>query len=166
MRKLGLKINTMDGSVTDLADSPLELPEIVCGDHVLFCCQFLEALASTVSNMDLSGADALILTIKEDRLLTDTTELTSQSDYNQGEYPAYEALATGKVTWLVTFNTAALISALGSAESLDVWCEFTLCDKGRKQTLGQTQLTIVPNLYDGTIPASTPTPTPTPTPAP
>lgn len=166
MRKLGLKIDTTRGGITDLADSTVELPQIVYGDHVLFVCSFLESLSSTQTAMNLDGADGLFVTVKKDRLQSDGTILTSQSDYSQSEYAAYEDLTTGKATFVMRFDTAAILSALGSAAYVDVWCEFTLCDMGRRQTLGQLQLRILPCLYEGTCTAPTPTPTPTPTAAP
>lgn len=162
MRKLGFIVETTGGLVTDLAGSPVELPQIAFGDVIAVIGHFREALGATITDMDLSGATALRCHVKKDRLTADTDTLTFQDSYNGGNVPAWENLATGKVCWLVNFGATALSTELGTAESVDLWLEFSYLDGTGTipQTLAQIQIRLVPQIDTGaagTPPPSTPT---------
>lgn len=158
MRKLGFIVDTTSGRYTDLAGSPVELPEVAIGDTVLLIGHFREALAANLSDLDLTGATALRAHVKKDRLASDTTTLTFQDSYNDGNAAAWESLADGKVTWLVSFATAALTSALGAAAYVDIWLEFSWLDATGTipQTLAQIPIRLVPQIDTGA--AGTPPP--------
>ena len=162
MRKIGFIVDTTSGRYTDLAGSPVELPEVAIGDTVLCIGHFREALAANLSDLDLTGATALRAHVKKDRLASDVTTLTFQDAYNGGNATAWESLATGKVTWLVSFATAALTSALGTAAFVDIWLEFSWLDAtgAVPQTLAQIPIRLVPQIDTGaagTPPPSAPT---------
>lgn len=162
MRKLGFIVDTTSGRYTDLAGSPVELPEVAFGDTVLLIGHFREALAANLSDLDLTGATALRAHVKKDRLASDLTTLTFQDSCNDGHATAWESLAAGKVTWLVSFATAALTSALGTAAYVDIWLEFSWLDATGTipQTLAQIPIRLVPQIDTGaagTPPPSAPT---------
>lgn len=162
MRKLGFICDTTSGRYTDLAGSTVELPEVAIGDTLLLIGWFREALASTMTDLDLTGATALRAHVKKDRLSSDTTTLTFQDSFNGGHAASWEDLGTGKATWLVSFASAALTTALGTAESVDLWLEFSFLDStgAIPQTLAQIPIRLVPQIDTGaagTPPPSAPT---------
>jgi len=161
MKKLPLKINVSRGTWTDFADQPYDAVSVVNGDSVLFVAHFQEVLgATTVSDLDLTGALALRLTVQSARA-EGADDWTFQDSYNQGDYAAYEVLSEGKVTWLTSFNAAAITSALGTDEYVDGYLEIAMLDPSNyPQTLIQIPIRIYAQLDDGA--AGSPPPT-TPT---
>lgn len=156
MKKLLLQINTTTGAVTDWQNQSMPIT-IVNGDTVLVCCRFLEALSSTLTALNLTGALALRATIRETRDASDTL-LAFQDSYNQADYPAGEVLASGYVTWALTLDTTNVDTALGTNDSMTAWLEITYLDAASiPTTLCQVQVTLVQQLDDGA--GGTPTPT-------
>jgi hypothetical protein len=159
MNKILLKVNTTTGAITDWQDQPAAI-NLVNGDTVLLCLHFVEALTSTLTAVNLTGATALRAMVKAARLESSAV-LTFQDSYNTGLYPACEVLASGYVTWAVSFNAAAIDSAIGSLESLAAWLELSwLGTDAYPQTLAQIPITIYQQLDDGapgTPPPTTPT---------
>ncbi len=160
MKKVLLTIDTTRGGWTDWAGSPFDGISVVNGDTVLFACRFTESLVSTPAALDLTGALALRCTVKSARTSA-ATLWTFQDAYNGGHYPAGEVLASGYVTWLVSFSSAAITSALGTGESASGYLELTYLDASNyPQTLVQIPITIYQQEDDG-APGSPPPTSPT-----
>ena len=158
MRKLGFQLDSTTGRVADLAGAPFDLPTVVYGDTILIVAEFLESIGTTQTAMDLTGVTSLRVHVKKDRLTSDVTTLTIATSYNAGDLVAYEDLSIGRATWRVNFLSAELLAALGTASSLAIWLEFSMLDATGliPQTLGQVQVTLVPQIDDGA--AGTPPP--------
>jgi len=163
MQKLLLKVNTTTRSFSDWNDITYAGVEAVHGDDLLLACQFTEALTSTLTALDLTGALALRATIKTARA-SDATLLAFQDAYNEGAdaaFTAFEDLSQGYVTWIISLSAAAIATAIGTSDRVSAWLEIScLTAANRPQTLIQLPLTILQQLDDGapgTPPPTSPT---------
>jgi hypothetical protein len=159
MKKILLQVDTTRDVLTDWAGSPFSGLSVVNGDTALICARFTESVAGVVP-LDLSGALALRVTVKSART-SSATLWTFQDAYNGGNYPAGEILASGYVTWLVSFSDAAIDTAIGTGESAAGYLELSYLDAGNNpQTLTQIPLTIYQQEdtgAEGTPPPTRPT---------
>jgi len=162
LRQIAWKVDCDRNRATDLSGALVTGAEIINGDTVLLVCHFQRRNSGTgaLEDLDLEadGAPlALRVTVRATRD-PDADLLTFQDVYNAGYLAAFEDLSAGKVTWLVSFNSAELDALFASTDSATVWIEFTYLTAGAvPQTLFQRQLTIHQQLDDGA--AGTPPPT-------
>jgi hypothetical protein len=162
-----MNINTMDiktdsFAYTDFAGTARR-PRVVNGDSALFMARFKDLDPTTGRyvakdfSADGGAPQALRLTVRATRDPAGTL-LTCQYSYNQGFRASFEDLTAGQVTWLVSFNAAAIDTLLASVEAVTVWMELTYLDfAGIPSTLWQGQIEIVEEVDDG----ATGTPPPT-----
>lgn len=154
MKKVALRINTTRGTVTDLAGSPYSDIGVVNGDAVLFVVEFTEQLTvdETPLNLSESGAPLALRCTVDDGRQENATLLTFQDSYNQGHFTEYEVLSAGRVTWLVSFNTAALTAEIGTLDRTSVFLEFTLLDADNlPQTLAQIPILVFAQVDNGAV---------------
>jgi len=162
LRQIAWKVDCDRNRATDLSGALVTGAEIINGDTVLLVCHFQRRNSATgaLEDLDLEadGAPlALRVTVRATRD-PDADLLTFQDTYNEGYLAAFEDLSAGKVTWLVSFNSAELDALFASTDTATVWIEFTYLTAGAvPQTLFQRQLTIHQQLDDGA--AGTPPPT-------
>ncbi len=160
-KKVLARIDTNTGVLTDFTNAIYSgFDGITVNDTVLFVVQFKESLTSTQTDLDLTGATALRVTIRSAR--NPNAQLWSfQDTYNDGNYATNENLSEGKVTWLMSFADADLVSALGNETSVAGFLEFTWLDAASiPQTLGTYPISVFNEVDDGasgTPPPSSPT---------
>lgn len=160
-KKILARIDTSTGNLTDFTSNVLNgFDGITVNDTVLFVVQFKESLTATQTDLDLTGALSLRVTIRSAR--NPSAQLWSfQDSYNQGDYPTNEDLSKGYVTWLVSMADPDLVSALGELTSVGGFIEFTWLDPNNQpQTLGTFPITVfneVDNGAAGSPPPTSPT---------
>ena len=153
MKILQFKIDTTRGEVTDLAGQIYREISVVNGDVVLIAAQFtgIGLDGASEEDVDFSGALALRATIGR-RRQTGTDILAFQDVFNDGDIPAFENLATGRITWLLFLNPATINEFIGANESLEVFLEFTVLNvDDTPQTLAQIGMVIFSQIDDGAV---------------
>lgn len=164
MKKVLLEIDTTTDGVKDFNGNAIQNIEVVVGDTILFAAHFQETLALGVTsdlNLQEGGAPTALRCKVCDTNTTAAIELTFQSTFNNNDFPDNEDLTEGKVTWLVSFASAAITTLIGTATSATAILEFAWADNaGIPQTLAQIPMTLTQQCDDGapgTPPPTSPT---------
>jgi len=161
MQILALRHNSTNKVTTDFTGQQYREICSVNGDTVLIAAQFFQQdLDGTEIETDLTGVLALRANVGLNRQ-EGTTLLAFQDVYNNGDLPANEVLANGRVTWLLSLSSAELTTALDTNEFVDVVLEFTaLTADNLPQTLAQIGYRVYAQVDDGAVgspPPSSPT---------
>jgi len=165
--KTTLDVQIGRNATRDFTGSPIELT-FVNSDSALIMVKFKDLDPDTsqfiAKNFLLDGGTPLGLrvTVRADRDSASNL-YTFQDVYNNGDWASFEDLTAGQVTWLVSWNSTNLNTAIAASSDnkINAWLEISYLDGNNvASTLLQTQIVVYNEVDDGaagTPPPSSPT---------